>query len=111
MKEQRRVILGRWNAEREEEGQLKGGTISYWKRLIAEAGNDWTNVENLTKDRKKWKTLVKERQRKLIERENEMCKYHKGGVKPTRSQRVTGNSLRCRWEGSTKECTSKTRAT
>ena len=63
----KRVILGRWNAEREEEGQLKGGTISYWKRLIAEAGHDWTNVENLAKDRKKWKTLVKERQIKLIE--------------------------------------------
>ena len=49
----KRVILGRWNAERKEEGQLKGGTISYWKRLIAEAAHDWTNVENLAKDRRK----------------------------------------------------------
>ena len=36
-------------------------TISYWKKLLKEAGIDWTNLKALTEDRKKWKKIVEER--------------------------------------------------
>ena len=35
--------------------------MCYWKKLLREAGIDWTDLAALTGDRKKWKGLVKER--------------------------------------------------
>ena len=33
----------------------------YWKRILSEAGIDWTDVGRLASDRSGWKKLVKER--------------------------------------------------
>ena len=44
----------------------KRKTVLYWKKLLKEAGMDWTKVGELTKDRKVWKALVKERMKHLI---------------------------------------------
>jgi hypothetical protein len=39
----------------------KRKTILYWRRLIKEAGLDWTEIGSLTEDRKEWKSKVRER--------------------------------------------------
>ena len=39
----------------------------YWKRLLKEAGIDWTRIEGLTKDRKEWKQVVRDRMNYLEE--------------------------------------------
>ena len=40
-------------------------TVSYWKKLLREAGLDPTDMTRLTGDRKKWKGLVMDRMRHL----------------------------------------------
>ena len=57
------VTLG-WMAELERYDKPLGRrrkTVPYWKRLMKEAGLDPTNVATLTKDRKHWRSLVKDR--------------------------------------------------
>ena len=57
------VVLG-WLGELEKWPKSKGRkrkTVMYWKKLLKEAGIDWTNLGELTKDRKEWKKIVKER--------------------------------------------------
>ena len=39
----------------------KRKTVLHWKRLLSEAGIDWTDVGRLASDRSGWKKLVKER--------------------------------------------------
>ena len=61
------AVLG-WLAELERWPKLKGGrrrTIFYWKKLLREAGIDFTNLKALTEDRKKWKKIVRERMEHL----------------------------------------------
>ena len=61
------VILG-WMEELEGRAKPSGRrrkTILYWKRLMREAGMDTTDVGNLTKDRKEWKRLVRNRMEHL----------------------------------------------
>ena len=103
----KKVILGHWTNERTQQGRLNGGVVNYWRRLIREAGEDWTNIENLTQDRKKWKATVKRRKEALEKWESEMCRY-RGGEKPRRSQaRYQGENLTCRWEGCGRICKTK----
>merc|ERR1739838_413018 len=57
------VVLG-WlgkleNWERKPGGRRK--TLLYWKKLLREAGVDWTRIGRMTSDRKEWKRKVKER--------------------------------------------------
>ena len=47
--------------DREKVPGKKRKTILYWKKLLREAGIDYTNINELTQDRKSWKTLVMER--------------------------------------------------
>ena len=61
------VVLG-WVDKLEEWGRITGGrrkTILYWKKLLREAGIDWTRIGRLTADRKEWKRIVKERRAHL----------------------------------------------
>ena len=61
------AVLG-WLAELERWPKLKGGrrrTIFYWKKLLREAGIDFTNLKALTEDCKKWKKIVRERMEHL----------------------------------------------
>ena len=104
----KKVVLGRWLEEKTENGKLTGGLIAYWKRLIGEAGEDWTNIENLTKNRKTWKTLINNRKANLTRWETDMCDHTRGHTKPTRSQaRVLEDGFSCRWTGCDKICRSK----
>ena len=36
-------------------------TVIYWKKIVKEAGMDWTDIARLTEDRKLWKASVRER--------------------------------------------------
>ena len=104
----KKVVLGRWLEEKTENGKLTGGLIAYWKRLIGEAGEDWTNIENLTKNRKTWKTLINNRKANLTRWETDMCDHTRGHTKPTRSQtRVVEDGFSCRWTFCDKICRSK----
>ena len=57
------VVLG-WMEELEKWEKVPGKTrktIHYWKKLLREADIDHANISALTKDRKKWKAIVKKR--------------------------------------------------
>ena len=43
----------------------KKKTVLYWKKLMNEAGWDWTDLERLANDRKGWKKMVHERMNHL----------------------------------------------
>ena len=54
------VILG-WYERLERESKMAGKkrkTVLYWKRLLREAGVDWTDIERLMRNRKGWKKCV-----------------------------------------------------
>ena len=57
------VTLG-WLTDLEEHPKKQGKkrkTVLYWKKLLKEAGIDYTKINSLTKDRKGWKMAVRER--------------------------------------------------
>ena len=43
----------------------KRKTVSYWKKLIREAGWDWTEIDQITSDRNKWRKMIDERMKHL----------------------------------------------
>ena len=107
----KKLILGNWEKEATTEGNLRGGTISYWRRLLREAGVDWTNVENLTKDRKEWRRIIQGRRTFLMEWESKMSERRSNEATPTRSQHITQSEEEewiCRWENCGKVCKNKT---
>ncbi|XP_075264195.1 uncharacterized protein LOC142356111 [Convolutriloba macropyga] len=106
----KRAVLGQWDHRGTGKGKLRGGTISIWRRLLGEANIDWTNVGNMAKDRKVWKSIVQARRTFLESWEDEMCQWKRGTSAPNRSQRKkreTGPWL-CRWEGCSTQCRTKT---
>ena len=61
------VVLGWWEGL-EGRGKMAGRkrkTVLCWRRVLREAGIDWTEVERLTSDRKGWKEKVAERMEHL----------------------------------------------
>ena len=102
------VVLG-WLEDLESYNKCPGKkrkTLLYWKRLLKEAGFDYTKIGQLTEDRKAWKSLVKERMNHLKEWER------RGGkrVEEERGNRNTAQteeSLTCDWEGCGKTFRSK----
>ena len=63
------ICLG-WLEDLESHDKVRGKkrkTILYWKQLLKEAGIDWTRIDGLTKDRKEWKGMVRERMKYLEE--------------------------------------------
>ena len=61
------VTLG-WLQELENWEKPKGRkrkTVCYWRKLLREAGLDWTDLKSLTEDRKRWKKMVRERMKHL----------------------------------------------
>ena len=108
----KKITLGNWTEIGERPKNGKNNTITYWKRILKEAGLDWTNIEGLTMDRKNWKGIVNERKKAMGEWENKMCEIHKGDLKPTRSQAgkpVTEEGFKCRWPPCEKTCRTKVR--
>ena len=60
-------VLG-WMAELERYDKPVGRgrkTISYWKKLLREAGVDTTDMKRLTSDRKMWKGIVMDRMKQI----------------------------------------------
>ena len=51
-----------------------------------EAGIDWTNTENLSRNRKGWRSLVKKRERFLVNWEEKMRLTGEHDPKPPRTQ-------------------------
>ena len=66
----KKVALVHWKKERILEGKLNGGILNYWRRLVKETGEDWTNLETLCKDRQRWKAIISKRRKLLRERED-----------------------------------------
>ena len=87
----------------------------YWKRLLKEAGVDWTDIERKTSDRKKWKRCVKERMDRIHVWEKQMghkYEWSEGEVRVERSEYVSvsgedevGGYL-CRYDGCGRVCKS-----
>ena len=84
----------------------KRKTVLYCERLLKEAGMDTTRINQLTKERKEWKSLVNQRVRHLEEWEKEAG--HKAeGERGDRNVRSDNNDLTCDVEGCGKVCKSK----
>ena len=101
------MVLG-WIEQLERWERVPGGrrkTVLYWKKLLREAAFDFTRVGMLTKDRKVWKAMVKERMDWVEKWEEE--KGHGAGVEPRdrTMPRVEASSLECEVCG--KVCKSK----
>ena len=45
-------------------------TVCYWKKILREAGLDYTDIYGLTSDRKKWKGLITERMKAISKGED-----------------------------------------
>ena len=54
-------------------------TVTYWRKLVREAGIDYTRIDELTADRKEWKRLVNERMKHLTEFEKSKGHNWTGG--------------------------------
>ena len=104
----KQVVLGHWKKERRSEGRLNGGILNYWRRIVKETGEDWTNSENSCKDRKSWKAIISKLRKFLREWEESMRKHTRGEEKAQKTQMRITKDLTCRWEGCGKKCRTKT---
>ena len=95
------AILG-WMEDLESFNKMPGRkrkTVLYWKRLLKEAGVDYTKIGALTKDRDGWKGIVNRRMKHLLEWEKQGGK-RSNGVRPVRNQirTETEDDLKCEYE-------------
>ena len=105
------VVLG-WYEGLEGKEKMKGRkkkTILYWKKLLKEAGIDWTDIQRLTADREGWRKIVKGRFSHLEKWENQQGHKYEWGIGEERIERnvKAEKSLRCRYEGCGKVCKSR----
>ena len=107
------VVLGWWDGL-EGSGKMVGRkrkTVLYWRRVLREAGLDWTEVERLTSDRKGWKEKMAERMEHLDRWEKQ--KGHGYRWWEQEEERLVTNEVReegelvCRYEGCGKVCRNK----
>ena len=88
----------------------KRKTMLYWKRMLSEAGIDWTDVGRLASDRSGWKKLVKERMDHLDVYERQLAHgyvWGDGEERLVRNERRVNEDLRCRYEGCERLCRSR----
>ena len=88
----------------------KRKTVLYWKRILSEAGIDWTDVGRLASDRSGWKKLVKERMYHLDVFERQLGHgyvWGDGEKRLVRNERRVNEDLRCRYEGCQRLCRSR----
>ena len=72
-------------------------TAMYWKKLLKETGIDWTDLGEVTKDRKKWKRLVTDRMEALAKWDMSKGKLWSGVVVERNAVRgVMGSELVCK---------------
>ena len=88
----------------------KRKTVLYWRRVLREAGIDWTEVERLTSDRKGWKEKVAERMEHLDRWERQKghgYRWEQGEERLVRNVMRVEGELVCRYEGCGKVCRNK----
>ena len=61
----KKVVLGRWFQDREDAGCMKNSIVFYWRRLMLEAGEDWTLASYLARDKKRWKSVLRAREARM----------------------------------------------
>jgi len=110
------VVLG-WYQGLEGLEKRKGKkrkTGLYWKRLLREAGVDYTDIERLVGDRDGWRKIVRDRVEHIEVWEKQQGHRYEWGngegkvdrnVVQDRGEVVEG--FRCHWEGCGKVCKSK----
>ena len=78
----KQCVLG-WMEELEKFDKPQGRsrkTVLYWKKILREAGLDPTDVASLTRDRKVWRSKVKERMQHLTDWEKSKGHFWTGGM-------------------------------
>ena len=120
MKDERLVkaaVLG-WYEGLQSERKMPGRkrkTVLYWKRMLCEAGCDWTDVERLTNDREEWKKVVNEHMDRADVWERQKGHRYNWNVGEQSVERSAGNRVNgvrdaegyeCRYDGCGKVCKS-----
>ena len=106
------VVLGWWEGleGREKMAGRKRKTVLYWRRVLREAGIDWTEMELLTSDRKGWKEKAVERMEHLDRWERQKghgYRWEQGEERLVRNVVRGEGELVCRYEGCGKVCRNK----
>ena len=102
----KKIVLGNWAEPQTSSGYLRNGLISYWKRMVQEAGEDWTNAGNLASDRMKWK-FIRMRHQYLLKWEEAVAEHGRKQEVVNRKQQIQDDGLTCRVEGCGRICKSK----
>ena len=95
------VTLG-WLAELEDYPKVKGRkkkTVLYWKKLVKEAGLDYTKINLLTQDRKIWRGIVNERMKYLYVWEKGAAKSMREVARGERNVIKSFTDLSCEYCG------------
>ena len=75
--------------------------------MVQEAGEDWTNAENLASDRMKWKKFIRMRHQYLLKWEEAVAEHGRKQEVVNRKQQIQDDGLTCRVEGCGRICKSK----
>ena len=106
-----RVAALGWLEVLEEGEKTKGRkrkTVRYWRKLIKEAGEDWTEIGSLAADRGRWMELVSTRMEHLEEYERSKGNMRDGEeVERNIRRQEQEDDLMCKIEGCGKRCKSK----
>ena len=86
----------------------KAKTVIYWKRIIREAGFDWTDIGRLTEERKKWKASIRERMKHLESWERRLAHRNTEERGERNNVPEQPNNFICDFEECGKVCRSKT---
>ena len=86
----------------------KRKTILYWKKLLKEAGIDWTTAGEVAQDRDRWKQLVTKRIKLLDEWDHQKGNMVTGPpIQRNVPRSEEGNPLECNFPGCNKVCKSR----
>ena len=107
-----KVMVFGWYEKLEGTEKMRGRkkkTTLYWKRIMKEAGWDWTEVERLASDRKGWKAMTAERMKHLYEWECQNGHEYEWEANEVRLDRNVQavNDLECKFEGCGMVCRSR----
>ena len=106
------MVLGWWEGL-EGSAKMKGRkkkTVLYWKRVMRDAGMDWTQVEQMTSNREGWKKSVKERMDHLYKWESQKGHLYVWSMdedRLDRNERRRQEGFTCRYEECGKVCRSR----
>ena len=105
------VVLGWWEKleGREKKVRKKRKTVLYWKRLLREAGIEWTDIERIVGDRDGYRELVRKRVGHIEKWDRQKGHQHvrREGDESIGRSVSRDLDLVCRWEVCGKVCLSK----